>query len=96
MNERNQHGYDCTSDCDYCQADVLGCNIQKEAERLRNPMNYCEFIKCHWGNERFDLGGCGIAWSGETCYSLYPQMDKPQIKFIAFKIHLEEVRLNNE
>ena len=94
MSGKNQHGYFCPSDCDFCQADVLGCDIQKEAERLKKPMNYCEFIKCHYGEAREDLGGCGIAWSGETCYSLYPSVKL--LKSLAYYIHLEEVRLNNE
>lgn len=96
MSGKNQHGYFCSSDCDFCQADVLGCDIQIEAERLKKPMNYCEFIKCHWGEARYDLGGCGIASSGETCHSLYPPDDEPLSKSVAFEIHLEEVRLNNE
>jgi len=60
-------------------------------------MNYCEFRKSHWRDRRYDLGGCGIASSGETCYSLYPP-DKTftTSKLIAFEIHLEETRLNNE
>lgn len=60
-------------------------------------MNYCEFRKCHYGNRRYDLGGCSIASSGETCYSLYSFYDDaPPPRFIAFEIHLEETRLNNE
>lgn len=62
------------------------------------PMNYCEFTKCHWGDERYDSGGCSIAWSGETCYSLYAPLEDELLsdKFLAYEIHLEEVRLNNE
>lgn len=59
-------------------------------------MNYCEFIKCSYGEARFDLGGCGIAWSGDTCYTLYNWVEDPKPKFTAFEIHLEETRLNNE
>lgn len=97
MSKRNEHGFICSGDCDYCQADVLGCNIRKEQiEEMKkyDVMNYCEFRKCHWGDRRYDLGGCGIAGSGETCYSLYP--DSLVRSVIAYKIHLEEVKLNNE
>jgi len=96
MSKRNQHGYNCSGDCDYCQADVLGCNIQEEEKKKHEVMNYCEFIKCHWGEERFDFGGCSTAWSGETCYSLYNDFETYHPKFIAYEIHLEEMRLNNE
>jgi len=98
MSRKNEHGYKCSSDCDYCQADVLGCNIQEEDKKKHEIMNYCEFIKCHYGEARFDLGGCRTAWSGETCYSLYYSYkdDLPVDRFVAFDIHLEETRLNNE
>lgn len=61
-------------------------------------MNYCEFRKCHWGDRRYDLGGCSTASSGETCYTLYyPYKDDlPVDRFVAYDIHLEETRLNNE
>jgi len=60
------------------------------------PMNFCEFVKCHYGEAHFDLGGCSTAWSGETCYTLYSDEKEPFPKFTAYEIHLEEVRLNNE
>ncbi len=73
-----------------------GCNMQEEAERLKKPMKYCEFRKCHWGEERYDMGACGIAASGETCYSLFPESeDDPAPRFAAYYIHLKEVELNN-
>ena len=59
-------------------------------------MNYCEFTKCYYGEERYDLGACTTASCGETCYSLYSDDDFMTDKFIAFEIHLEETRLNNE
>lgn len=96
MSGRNQNGYFCGGDCDYCQAETLNCNIQKEEMKKHDTMNYCEFIKCHWGEERFDMGACGIASSGETCHSLYPPDGLPLLKSIAYDIHLEEVKLNNE
>ena len=96
INERNQDRYFCGGDCDYCQAETLGCNIQKEEMKKYDTMNYCKFNKCHYGEARYDVGGCGIAWSGETCYSLYPPDDKSLPRFVAYDIHLEEVKLNNE
>ncbi len=97
INERNQSGYLCGGDCDYCQADNLVCNIQIEEMKKHDTMNYCEFIKCHYGEAREDLGGCSTAWSGETCYSLYPPDENEIVpRYIAYDIHLEEVKLNNE
>ena len=66
------------------------------------PMSYCKFIRCGTDPERIledtDYQGCGIAWSGETCWTLYSDIEDetPTDKFIAYEIHLEEVRFNNE
>lgn len=95
MSYENQYGYYCGGDCGFCQVEILGCSIQVEADKY-DTMNYCLFRKCHWGEERYDLGGCGIAWSGETCYTLYSEEKRVYPKFVAYDIHLEEVRLNNE
>ena len=96
MNYEEQYGYHCRSDCRHCLVEVLGCSIQVEADKY-DTVNYCLFRKCHYGENRYDLGACGIASSGETCYTLYPDSkDNLFTRFAAFKIHLEEVRLNNE
>ena len=97
IRRKNQYGNFCPLDCDKCKAQFIGCPIQEEIERLKKPMNYCEFRKWHWGEERYDMGACGIASSGETCYSLYPESeDDPAPRFAAYYIHLKEVELNNE
>jgi len=53
-------------------------------------MDYCEFIKCHWGEERFDMGACATASSGETCYTLYSHILPNDPKFVAYEIYLVE------
>lgn len=96
MSYEEQYGYDCRSDCRQCLVEFLGCNIQVEADKYQT-VNYCLFRKCHYGEDRYDLGACGIASSGETCWSLYPDVeDNPSTRFAAYDIHLEEVKLNDE
>ncbi len=96
MSYEEQYGYYCGGDCGYCQVEILGCSIQVERDKY-DTMNYCLFRKCHYGEERYDLGGCSIAWSGETCYTLYPdEGGNHSTRFAAFDIHLKEVKLNNE